>query len=330
MAGIWAVLPGATAAAIDTVLAETARTARTAGDPRTVDQLRADTFAAALLHNDAGSGATGPGALGTIGSGALGTAAGGTATISTGAIGPCVAGRPGATTCTAGAPFPGGGLYPMGASFGLTWGTSPAPTGPALTGPALTGSAPTGPDLVGLGSGVRVDVTVSLTTLLGLDEAAGQLAGYGPITAQTARRLAAAGTWRRLITDPVTGTVMDVGKTRYRPPDDLAELIRARDTRCLSPFCEVAANRCDLDHREPFAPDGTGGATSAANLGSLCRRDHLLKTHARWHLTTDPDAEGTYCWTTPTGHVYTHRPDPPPGHEPPQSEPLDFDAPPPF
>ena len=232
----------------------------------------------------------------------------------------------------------------MGASFGLTWGsatapTAPAPTGPAPTGPALTGraSAPGVPDpaglVPGLVSGVRVDVTVSLTTLLGLDEAAGQLAGYGPITAQTARRLAVAGTWRRLITDPVTGTVVDVGKTRYRPPDDLAALIRARDTRCLTPFCAVPAHRCDLDHREPFAPDGTGGATSADNLGSLCRRDHLLKTHARWHLTTDPDdpdAAGTYTWTTPTGHVYTHRPDPPPGHEPPHSEPLDWDAPPPF
>ena len=77
-------------------------------------------------------------------------------------------------------------------------------------------------------SGVRVDVTVSLATLLGVDQAPGELAGYGPITAQTARRLAATGTWRRLITDPATdpatGTSLDVGKTRYRPPVDLAEI----------------------------------------------------------------------------------------------------------
>ncbi|WP_407345745.1 DUF222 domain-containing protein [Pengzhenrongella phosphoraccumulans] len=49
MAGIWAVLPGATAAAIDTALSTAARTTKTTGDPRTPDQLRADAFTTALL-----------------------------------------------------------------------------------------------------------------------------------------------------------------------------------------------------------------------------------------------------------------------------------------
>jgi len=86
----------------------------------------------------------------------------------------------------------------------------------------------------------------------------------------------------------------------------------------------MPARRCDLDHRVPFAPDGTGGATSAENLAPLCERDHLIKTHARWHLHRDPD--GTAIWTTPTGHRYTYRSDPPPGHEPP----LAWDTEPPF
>ncbi len=115
-----------------------------------------------------------------------------------------------------------------------------------------------------------------------------------------------------------------MGKTRYRPPVDLAQIVRARDTRCLSPICEMPARRCDLDHRIPFAADGTGGSTSAENLAPLCERDHLIKTHARWHL--HRDAHGTVTWTTPTGHQYTYKSDPPPGAEPP----LDWDTPPPF
>ena len=256
MAGIWAVLPGAVAGQIDTALTTAARTAKTNGDPRTPDQLRADTLAAALTGADP--------------------------------FGPTAAAGP----------------------FGLT---SLAAAGEPKAGSCGAGC-----------TGVRVDVTVSLATLLGVDEAPGELAGYGPITAQTARRLAASGTWRRLIADPATGTVLDVGTTRYRPPTDLAEIVRARDTRCLSPICEMPARRCDLDHRIPYAADGTGGSTSAENLAPLCERDHLIKTHARWHLHRTKDR--TAVWTTPTGHQYTYRSAPPPGAEPP----LAWDTEPPF
>lgn len=192
----------------------------------------------------------------------------------------------------------------------------------AYSGALLSAGSPAGcgPGDAGARGRARINVTVALTTLLGLDETPGELAGYGAITAQTARRLAATGTWRRLVTDPLTGTVLDVGRRRYHPPDDLAEIVRARDRTCLSPVCAAAARGCDLDHREPFRPDGTGGATSADNLGPLCRRDHLLKTHAGWHL--DRDETATFTWTTPTGHTYPYRSEPPPGHEP-AGDPLD-------
>jgi Domain of unknown function (DUF222) len=48
----------------------------------------------------------------------------------------------------------------------------------------------------------QVQVTVAASTLVGLDEHPGELAGYGPITAHTARQLAAEGVWRRILTDP--------------------------------------------------------------------------------------------------------------------------------
>src|SRR5699024_10256826 len=50
-----------------------------------------------------------------------------------------------------------------------------------------------------------------------------RLTGYGPITPTTARALAAGGTWRRLVTDPLSGQLLDLGHTRYRPSTALAD-----------------------------------------------------------------------------------------------------------
>ncbi|RIQ34194.1 hypothetical protein DY240_03630, partial [Jiangella rhizosphaerae] len=58
-----------------------------------------------------------------------------------------------------------------------------------------------GPVLLGRRRGrpATVHVTVPLTSLRGEDDAPGDLDGYGPITATTARRIAAHATWRRLL-----------------------------------------------------------------------------------------------------------------------------------
>ena len=99
---------------------------------------------------------------------------------------------------------------------------------------------------------VRVDVTVALSTLMGLDELPGEVAGLGPVPAEQARALAAGGLWRRLVTDPLTGAVLDVGRRRYRPPAGLAEHVMARDGSCVAPGCCVPSHRCDLDHTTEF------------------------------------------------------------------------------
>lgn len=69
------------------------------------------------------------------------------------------------------------------------------------------------------GADIRAEirVTVAATTLLGLDNNPGELAGFGPITADVARELAEDGVWQRILTDPVTGAVTDVSAKRYRP-----------------------------------------------------------------------------------------------------------------
>src|SRR6478735_1470307 len=157
-------------------------------------------------------------------------------------------------------------------------------------------------------------LTMSLATLLGADDEPGDLAGYGPIDAQQARAMALdlGSTWRRIVTDPLSGTVLDVGRTTYRPPAALAEHVRHRDKYCTAPGCPVPAARCDLDHTIAYDPPPDGapprplGTTCVHNLGPLCRTHHRLKTAGilRVHQPT----AGEFVWRTPTGHAFRVRP----------------------
>jgi hypothetical protein len=148
---------------------------------------------------------------------------------------------------------------------------------------------------------VELQVVIDLPTLLGLTDNPAELAGYGPIPAGAARMLSTDATWRRLVVDPVTGYLLDYGRTRYRPPQALADYTRARDRTCRFPGCGQPAIRCDIDHDKPWS---AGGPTSARNT---CRRHHGGKTHADWTLHLHPD--GSCTWTSPTGHTY-HQPPP--------------------
>ena len=140
---------------------------------------------------------------------------------------------------------------------------------------------------------------MAYTTLIGADDQPAHLEGYGPIGAEVARRIAAHGVWRRLLTDPATGVVLDLGRRRYLPPPELAEHVIARDQTCRFPTCTRPAEGCDLDHSIPWEQ---GGTTSAGNLGAVHRGHHTDKTHHGWRL--DQPEPGRYIWTAPTGHTY--------------------------
>ena len=124
------------------------------------------------------------------------------------------------------------------------------------------------------------------------------------VPALTAWVLAAGGTWRRLVTDPASGVVIDVGRTRYRPPAGLADLVRARDRACVFPTCQTPAERCDIDHLTAWSQ---GGTTSLDNLVTLCEAHHRLKHTPGWALTRD-QASGILSWHTPDKTVYQRHP----------------------
>ena len=146
---------------------------------------------------------------------------------------------------------------------------------------------------------ITINVTIDLPTLLGLSENPGQLAGYGAIPASVARALASDGKWKRFITDPQTGALLDYGRETYQPPQALIDFLIARDRTCRFPGCRRSAALSDLDHAQSWEE---GGTTSLDNLGALCRRHHLLKTHSGWRI--DSRSDGSCTWTSPLGKIY--------------------------
>lgn len=139
------------------------------------------------------------------------------------------------------------------------------------------------------GGRARVSVLVPVSVLTSAGTAGGEpagggvpvLSGYGPISAEVARQLAAgAGAWHRVLTHPVTGVVLDHDRTVYAVPRDLRRLVELRDGTCRFPGCRRRSEACDLDHTVAWA---RGGPTAEHNLAALCRHHHRVK-HRHGHL----------------------------------------------
>lgn len=211
--------------------------------------------------------------------------------------------RPGTSPPRGGHPLPGTALPSDGHT---PVGAGPAPAaGPATDTSLATGTVPTPRRrLRERTSRTVINVTVPLSTLLGVNDEPGELAGYGPISADVARKLAAEGTWRRIVTDPFSDAVLDVGRTRYRPPADLAAHVRERDRVCARPGCSSPATSCELDHTIEYCR--SDGTTAHTNLGPLCKRDHQIKTDGGF--TVVQPVPGVFVWRTPAGQVYVVRP----------------------
>jgi len=104
--------------------------------------------------------------------------------------------------------------------------------------------------------------------------------------------------------------VIDLNETLvsngYVPGPTLREQVILRDQICAFPGCTTPARRADLDHIEPYHPDGPPGQTSSTNLACLCRSHHRIKTHDNWtYRILEP---GTYLWRSPAGRSYLRTP----------------------
>jgi hypothetical protein len=145
---------------------------------------------------------------------------------------------------------------------------------------------------------VSVGVLVPVQTLLGGNQPA-TLEGVGPIPADTARELCAgAPSFFRLLTHPVSGAILTLDRTKYRPPKDLQRWVRIRDPLCTAPGCGRRSADCDIDHTLDAARDGP---TNDTNLGPMCEPHHRVKHRTKWDIRWITDRR---MWTSPTGPSY--------------------------
>ncbi len=154
----------------------------------------------------------------------------------------------------------------------------------------------------------HIQVTVSWTTLAGLDDLPARLAGYGPITADQARTLAADGVWRRLLTDPISGVLLDYGRDLYRPPQVLRDFVRTRDVTSTFPTDNAPAHRAEIDHAQAWED---GGATDADNCHAL----------SGWINRAKSGTAGRPCRCPTARCAGPHPPESSPTGHPPRSDP---------
>ncbi|GAA3287138.1 DUF222 domain-containing protein [Arthrobacter citreus] len=146
-------------------------------------------------------------------------------------------------------------------------------------------------------------VIINAETLFGADDRPAELLGYGPLSPETARRMARkAARWTPAERDPDTEEILRVGRSR-KPAAGLKRFLRARDGTCRFPGCRANAVISEIDHTKPWAQ---GGATDHDNLEHLCRRHHLFKTQGFWKA--HQPSPGVIEWTSPGGRRYRTEP----------------------
>ncbi len=274
MSWLSAFLPAENAQAIFTQLSRAARGEQADGDPRRVDELRADILQDLLM-----SGGSHP----CDGQGSAGTDLSGP--------------RPGGRSGTAGDPFSTGQDAGAGAS-GTGTGTGTGCGSDASADARAKAKA-------GARAGARAEILVliSAETLFGADDQPAELHGYGPISPEAARRMAReAAKWTPVERDPDTEEILRVGRRR-KVRAGLQRWLRARDGTCRFPGCRTNAVISEIDHTKPWVQ---GGATDHDNLEHLCRRHHMFKTKGFWKACQP--AAGVIEWTSPGGRTYRTEP----------------------
>ena len=153
---------------------------------------------------------------------------------------------------------------------------------------------------------IDVQVVIPADMLLGVETKGADLNG-SPVTHSLALQLAWSpdARWTRLVTDPLTGVLLDAGTTKYEIPAKLRTAVRLRDGLCRWPNCTRPAEYTDTDHVDAHRhshwtePDG---------LVCLCRYHHRLKTFGQWTIGTGSTYSMDLIITGPLGTTRTTYP----------------------
>ncbi len=109
---------------------------------------------------------------------------------------------------------------------------------------------------------------------------------------------------RRILVDPETGDVLNVGRAHRRFTPRQRRALVVRDGGCAFPGCDRKPKWCDAHHLKPWEADGP---TDLDNGCLLCRRHHTLVHHGGWTLARDPTT-GIFTATNADGRQFTRRP----------------------
>ena len=315
--------------AIHSALSAAARGEKSAGDERSMDQLRADILQSLLLDGGVPIGWPVEEPLSTGGvSGPEGAADPASDVPGPGVVvvgkAPGRGASPGSDVLGPGSDVPGPSAVPRRGVF--RGGAAPEAPGEAgvARAPASSGRrfdvagspqnsrtprTPRSPKARRAGrarrNGLRTEVMVLINadTLAGLDESPAELNGYGPLSPEAGRQMISqALSWTPLVQDPATGEILGVGRRR-RIPAGLKRWLQARDGTCRFPGCGVNVQGSQIDHTRPWAH---GGNTVHSNLEHLCPKHHRFKTLGHWKA-RQPEP-GTIEWTSPMGRSYRTTP----------------------
>ncbi|GAB2462302.1 hypothetical protein HD599_000929 [Conyzicola lurida] len=160
----------------------------------------------------------------------------------------------------------------------------------------------TGKDGKRLGHGVvaQIHIEIPILTLLGKDTAPATLEGSIPVDPATARTLVAdAPGFYRLLTDPVTGSIVSFDDRFRHLPPSLRRAVRLIDGKCTGPWCDATANESHGHHPVEWSDSHD---TSLANSALACAPDHRLIHNTRWLMNRLPD--GDKEWISPCGRRY--------------------------
>jgi hypothetical protein len=161
-------------------------------------------------------------------------------------------------------------------------------------------------------------MVISDQALLGVENAAAVIAGYGSVPSAIAQDLISQAvadqrsqaTLRRLYATPATGALVAMESRARTFPKGLADFIGVRDQRCRTPYCDAP-----IRHRDHATPHRAGGSTSRVNGLGLCERCNYTKEAHGWRVSTETAKNGTHTaeFTTPTGACHHSTAPPMPG-----------------
>ena len=153
---------------------------------------------------------------------------------------------------------------------------------------------------------VAVNLVISDQALLGVEDGAAAVVGYGSVPSSVARTLIAAAvadpnslaTLRKLYARPANGALVAMESRSRLFPKGLAGFIGLRDQRCRTPYCDAPVR-----HRDHATPFRRGGRTSASNGLGMCERCNYTKEVPGWTVSSGVGENGSHtaAFSTPTG-----------------------------